>query len=59
MSGLYMFTCPVCRSIVDYGCMCDEPQPHDRWEGHDSFEAAKARADEMRPPNASAQDIAA
>lgn len=47
MTGHYIFTCPACRAIVDYGCICAEPQPSDQWEGHDTVESAKARVDDM------------
>jgi hypothetical protein len=50
MTGHYMFTCPVCQSVVDYGCNCPDPQPSDRWDGHPTYEAAMAHAHAPTPP---------
>lgn len=42
MSGSLIFTCPFCRAVVDYTCLCDEPPPLGKYVGHATVEEAKA-----------------
>ena len=36
-----MLTCPHCRALVDYSCLCDEPAPDNDYIEHESVDAAK------------------
>ncbi len=47
MTGHYIFTCPICRTIVDYSCMCPEPRDIADFVGHDTVDEAKAHVDKM------------
>lgn len=48
MSGALIFTCPFCRAVVDYTCLCDEPPPLSNYTGHATVEEAKAHVDHLR-----------
>ena len=43
-----VWTCPHCRAIVDYSCLCDLPGPTDDWIVHDSVYEAKAHVAKMK-----------
>jgi hypothetical protein len=39
---MQMLTCPHCRALVDYSCLCDEPAPDKDYVKHKSVAEAKA-----------------
>lgn len=41
MTGSYIFTCPHCRAVVDYACLCPTRPPFSDWIGHDTVAEAK------------------
>lgn len=49
MSAL-VYTCPKCRTIVDYSCMCKEPPSISELAGHDTVDAAKAHVEKTNKP---------
>ena len=40
--GALIFTCPLCRAIVDYSCLCDEQPTISQYVGHATVGEAKA-----------------
>ena len=49
-----MLTCPHCRALVNYSCLCEMPEQEKDYIRHDSVEAAKlwvadARAEDPLP----------
>lgn len=56
MSGFLIFTCPRCKTLVDYTCQCDEPPPLSKLVGHDTVDAAKAHVDQMNKKILPAKD---
>lgn len=51
MSGFLIFTCPHCRAIVDYSCLCDVPPDISAYTGHATVADAKAHVREMASPD--------
>ena len=49
MTGSYIFTCPHCRAVVDYACLCPTQPPFSDWIGHDNVAAAKTWVDAQKP----------
>lgn len=47
MTGSYIFTCPHCRAVVDYACLCPTQPPFSDWIGHDTVVSAKAWVDDL------------
>lgn len=49
MKPALVYTCPCCRALVDYGCLCANPPTIDQLVGHDTVRAAKEHLRRMAP----------